>query len=108
MSVALELTLNASALLNVTKDWPRSKLAPAKGIMELAPLLRDFHAAMMQKYSAIVIATLFPELPAAADFYQKLAAEVRAKDPALTVGLNDHSKMISTPNDLFAELGLKR
>ncbi|HTB62002.1 MAG TPA: hypothetical protein VK737_00325 [Opitutales bacterium] len=105
-SVSIELTLNAAELLNTTKDWPRSKLAPAKGIMELVPLLRDFHAQMMQKYSALVIATLFADLPPAAEFYKKLAAEVAQKSPGLTMGFNDHGKMVSVPNDLFAELGL--
>jgi len=106
-SVSLELTLNSVELLNTTKDWPRSKLAPAKGILELTGLLRDFHAQMMQKYSGIVIATLFADLPPAAEFYKKLATEVRAKDPRLTMTFRDgETKTVHVPNDLMAELGL--
>jgi len=105
-SVSLEITLNAVELLNTTKDWPRSKLAPAKGILELTGLLREFHAQMMQKYSGIVIQTLFAELTPAAEFYKKLAAEVRQKDPALALAFGDNGKTVLTPNDLFAELGL--
>lgn len=109
-SVAVELTLNASELLNATKDWPRSKLAPAKGIMELTALLRDFHTQMLQSYSGIVIQTLFADLPPAADFYKKLAAEVRAQDPGLTMTLRNGEsdpRLHPAPNDLFAELGLE-
>jgi len=105
-AVSLELTLNAAELLNTTKDWPRSKLVPAKGIIELTGLLREFHTQMMQKYSGIVISTLFAELTPAAEFYKKLAAEVRQKDPALAMGFSDNGKTVLTPNDLFAELGL--
>ncbi len=105
-AVSLELTLNAAELLNTTKDWPRSKLVPAKGIIELTGLLREFHTQMMQKYSGIVISTFFAELTPASDFYKKLAAEVRQKDPALAMGFNDNGKTVLAPNDLFAELGL--
>ena len=107
MSVSLELTLNPNELLNTTKDWPRSKLTPAKGILELTGLLRDFHTQMMQKYSGIVIATLFADLPPAAEFYKKLATEVRAKDTHLTMTFRDgDTKVVHVPNDLMAELGL--
>jgi hypothetical protein len=106
-SVSLELTLNPVELLNTTKDWPRSKLTPAKGILELPGLLRDFHTQMMQKYSGVVVATLFADLPPAAEFYKKLAAEVRAKDPRLTMAFRDgETKVVNVPNDLMAELGL--
>ena len=111
-SVSLEITLNAAELLNTTKDWPRSKLAAPKGIMELVPLLRDFHTQMMQKYSGIVIQTLFTDLPAASEFYKKLAAEVRQKDANLTMALRTgeptavDNKLVFVPNDLFVELGL--
>jgi hypothetical protein len=107
LSVSLELTLNSVELLNTTKDWPRSKLAPAKGILELTGLLRDFHAQMMQKYSGIVIATLFADLPPATEFYKKLASEVRTKDPHLTMVFRDgETKIVYVPNDLMAELAL--
>jgi hypothetical protein len=111
-SVSLEITLNAAELLNTTKDWPRSKLAASKGIMELVPLLREFHAQMMQKYSGIVIQTLFAELIPASEFYKKLAAEVAQKDPRLIMALRSgeptavDNKLVFVPNDLFAELGL--
>lgn len=105
-SVGVELTLNATELLNGTKDWPRSKLAPAKGIMELTGLLRDFHTQMMQSYSGIVIQTLFAELTPASEFYKKLAAEVRTKSPGLSLTLTDNGRPAHVPNDLFAELGL--
>jgi hypothetical protein len=111
-SVSLEITLNAAELLNTTKDWPRSKLAAAKGIMELVPLLREFHAQMMQKYSGIIIQTLFAELIPAAEFYKKLAAEVAQKGAGLTMALRNgeptavDNKLVFVPNDLFAELGL--
>jgi len=111
-AVSLEITLNAAELLNTTKDWPRSKLAASKGIMELVPLLREFHTQMMQKYSGIVIQTLFAELIPASDFYKKLAAEVTQKDPRLTMALRSgeptavDNKLVFVPNDLFAELGL--
>ncbi len=112
-SVSVELTLNAAELLNVTKDWPRSKLTPAKGIMELTGLLRDFHTLMMQKYSGIVIQTLFADLLPASEFYKKLAGEVRAKSPGLTMALRNgdaapagEPRLTQVPNDLFAELGL--
>jgi hypothetical protein len=112
-SVSLEITLNAAELLQTTKDWPRSKLTPAKGVLELITLLRDFHAVMLQKYSGIVIQTLFADLPPAVDFYKKLAAEVREKDPALVMALRENAphssgeaRLIFVPNDLLAELGL--
>jgi hypothetical protein len=107
-SLSLEITLNSVELLNTTKDWPRVKLVPAKGIIELTGLLREFHAQMMQSYSGIVIKTLFADLIPAADFYKKLAAEVRQKDANLTMSLRDtpDAKPVPAPNDLFAELGL--
>jgi len=111
-SVSLELTLNASELLNTTKDWPRSKLLPSKGIMELLPLLRDFHAQMMQKYSGIIIQTLFADLIPASEFYKKLAAEVAQKNPGQTLALRSgdptptDNKLVFIPSDLLAELGL--
>ncbi len=111
-SISLEITLNASDLLNTTKDWPRSKLLPSKGIMELIPLLRDFHTQMMQKYSGIVIQTLFADLISAAEFYKKLAAEVAQKAPGQTLALRSgeptptDNKLVFVPEDLMAELGL--
>ncbi len=115
-SVTLEITLNAAEILNLTKDWPRSKLAATKGIMPLVPLLRDFHAQMMQGYAGIVVRTLFAELLPAEEFYKKLAAEVRQKDPRLSLafrddgaslsGSNAEPKLIFVPNDLLAELGV--
>jgi len=74
--------------------------------MELTALLRDFHTQMMQKYSGIVIATLFADLPPAADFYKKLATEVSTKDSSRTIAFNDNGKTVSVYGDLFAELGL--
>jgi hypothetical protein len=112
-SVTLTLTLNAAELLNTTKDWPRSKLVPAKGIMELTGLLREFHAQVMQKYSAIVLQTFFADLAPASEFYKKLAGEVRAQNAGLTMALRENGtspaqepRLVLAPNDLFAELGL--
>lgn len=90
-SVSLEITLNAVELLNTTKDWPRSKLTAAKGLIEIAPFLRDLHTQLSQNYAAIVIKTFFPDLAPAADFYKKLAAEVREKHPTLTLALREPS-----------------
>ncbi len=118
-SVALELTLNSVELLNTTKDWPRSKLSAAKGLIDLAPLLRDLHAQLLQNYAAIVLKTLFADLPAAAEFYKKLAAEVHQARPGYSMALREpapgaanpapipaDAKLVFVPNDLFAELGL--
>ena len=112
-SVSLEITLNAVELLNATKDWPRSKLTAAKGLIEIVPFLRDLHAQLSQNYAGIVIKTFFPDLAPAADFYKKLAAEVREKNPAFTMDLREPSaraaaepRLILVPNDLFVELGL--
>ena len=106
-SVSLELTLNSVELLNATKDWPRSKLTAAKGLIEVAPLLRDIHTQLRQAYASIVVKTFFPDLAPAAEFYKKLSDEVRQKDPATAAALRENeTKLFPLPADLFAELGL--
>jgi len=107
-AVSLEITLNSVELLNTTKDWPRSKLTAAKGILELTALLRDFHSQMMQKYSGIIIQTLFADLNPAADFYKKLTSEVHKTHPASAMAFSNgtDAKLTFVPNDLFAELGI--
>jgi hypothetical protein len=112
-SVSLELTLNSVELLQATKDWPRSRLTAAKGLIEIAPLLRDLHAQLQQNYAAIVVKTFFADLLPAAEFYKKLAAEVRLAHPACLMALRDPAsgsaaepRLLFAPNDLFADLGL--
>ena len=111
-SVVVELTWSGADLQKFIKDWPRSKLTASRGTLEIVPLVREFHARLMDNYAHIILKTFFADLVPAADFYKKLAAEVRHAHPALSMVFRDgvskaaDPKLVFVPNDLFAELGL--
>jgi len=119
-SVQLTITCDAKILVAESRDWKRSKLSESKGIIDLVPLLRDFHAQMLTSYAAFISKTLFPLLTPAADFYEALTKEVQQTFPQARMVFSPTNiemekvvdkthynfNMIQVPNDLFAELGI--
>lgn len=119
-SVRLTVTANAADLCKDARGWSRSKLTPSKGILQLVPLMREFHVQMKQSFAGFVVNTFFPELVPAADFYAKLTAEVHSTAPGTKMyftgskprlrkeGANTkfNFKLTVVPNDLFAELSI--
>jgi len=121
-SVTIEITADAKQLVADSRQWKRSALTEAKGEIELIPVIKEFHIQMIQSYAVYVAKVFFPELKDAAEFYQTLTVEAKAKDPLSRMVFFDGTPKVEekeggkksinlnlafVPNDLFQELGIK-
>jgi len=120
-SVVLNVTHDATKLLEENKDWPRSKLTGKEGNLDLVTLLEEFHLRMLQHYAVYVAKTFLPEIFPAAEFYGRLTEEIHRassdfrmvfheEDIATKTEGDKHTLRLQlsfVPNDLFAELGIK-
>jgi len=124
-SVSVTITQDAASLISrnsQARAWTYSKLKGSEGIIELVPLLKEFHIHMLQNYAGFIVQTFFPELIPAGEFYSLLTNEVQSTYPKSRMvfsereiatrkeGRKTHFKfdLIKVPNDLFLELGISR
>jgi hypothetical protein len=119
-SVTLLVSHNAAVLVSQAYTWRHSKLTGKEGDLDLVVLLQEFHCRMMQQYAPHMAKTLYPDLFPAAEFYGRLAEEVRRIDSNFRMVFHPteiHAKtegdkqtvtlnLIVIPNDVFAELGI--
>jgi hypothetical protein len=119
--VHVKVAIQATALLAETRSWKRSNLTASHGTIDLITQLQEFHLCLLQHYAAFVARTFFPELKDAAEFYARLTAEAKEKDPFSRMVflegapqvINEGSKITTTlnfvyvPNSVFEELGIR-
>jgi hypothetical protein len=118
-SVKVIITCDARELVGKTR-WERSKLTAERGKIDIVRMLRECQFHLSQSYGSFIVAMFFPELKAAAKFYENLTKEVHHKHPNYRMVFFERRRIrkdafgnkrwqvqfTEVPNDLFKELGL--
>jgi len=119
--VHVKIDIESADLLSESRNWKHSNLSVSHGTIDLITHLQEFHLCLLQQYAAYVARTFFPELRDAAEFYARLTAEAKRKDPFARMvflegtpqvireesNINTTLNFVYVPNSLFEELGIK-
>jgi len=104
------------------RGWKRSRLNIGAGSLNLVDLLSEYYIILVQEYGSFVATTFFPELFQASEFYTQLTKEAVSTRPGFRMVFVDTPQIRKTnpgrldtdlnitivPNDVFAELGIRR
>lgn len=79
--VEVTITHSAEALLRHTREWPRSKLSPENGTLDIIDLAQDYFERLSGAYGQFIAQAFFPDLEQIDAFYWNLTQEATKGNP---------------------------